>query len=200
MVVFCYLLVDEDTGEAVIIDPGGQHKKILEKVKARNARVKWVVNTHAHVDHTAGNRRVMSRTGAGLLIHELEAPRLRSLSHLVFSLFLGGMLSPRPAGLLKHGDIITFGKSRLSVIHTPGHAAGGICLYSEGDLFTGDTLFTEGTGRTDLAGGSERELIQSLKEKIFTLPDETLIWPGHNYGRSPVSTVKKQKDLYRALL
>jgi glyoxylase-like metal-dependent hydrolase (beta-lactamase superfamily II) len=98
---------------------------------------------------------------------------------------------------LSDGDLIRIGEISLRVIHTPGHTEGSICLYTPGHVFTGDTLFTEGMGRTDLPGGSYREIMDSIKNKILTLPDETVIWPGHHYGRFAHSTVAEQKRYYR---
>ena len=109
---------------------------------------------------------------------------------------VGGKGSPRPFMTLHDKDIITIGTITLKVIHTPGHTEGCICLYTPGHVFTGDTLFTEGMGRTDLPGGSHREIMHSIKQKILTLPDNTIVWPGHHYGRFPKSTVKEQKGFY----
>ena len=97
---------------------------------------------------------------------------------------------------LKDGDVVKLGSEQIDIIHTPGHTPGSICLYWKGNLFTGDTLFTEGMGRTDFKGGSMKDIMESIKRKILTLPDDTVIWPGHNYGRFPVSTVKEQKRYY----
>lgn len=197
MAVFCYLITDKETREAVLVDPAGDFDRIFRQVEARRATVKWVVNTHWHFDHTSGNDHVMKRTGAPLLIHERDAERLRGLFNRLMSRVSGGASSPKPWRTLKDGDTISLGHGGLSVLHTPGHTEGSICLYFPGNCFTGDTLFAEGYGRTDLADGSERKIIRSIRETILTLPDDTVIWPGHHYGRFPKSTVAEQKKMYR---
>jgi len=198
MAVFCYLLVDEDTKEAVLIDPAGDFNSIFSRVEKHNAEVRYVINTHGHYDHTSGNGHVMTKTGAVLLIHENDQGYIKEFPGAARGRFSGSQEPGREKlRLLKDGDLISFGNSKLRVIHTPGHTAGCICLYSDGNLFTGDTLFTEGVGRTDLPDSSESELVNSLKNKIFSLPDDTRIWPGHHYGKKPVSTVAEQKRYYR---
>jgi len=196
MVVFCYLVADEKTREGILIDPAGDYDRIFEVVERHRVTITWIVNTHGHFDHTSGNEYVMRKTGAQLLIHEADAAKLGSLSNRLLSRVMGGKGSPKPVRFLNDGDVITVGSVTLKVIHTPGHSEGGICLYTEGHIFTGDTLFTEGTGRTDLPGGSAQKLIDSIRNKILTLPDDTIIWPGHHYGRFPRSTVKEQKRYY----
>lgn len=181
MVVFCYLVVDDATGEAVLIDPAGDFDKITEKINSHEAKVKYIVNTHGHPDHTSGNVQAMKLTGADLMIHEKDLFMLRGNYSAV---------------LLKDGDVLTFGKANLNVIHTPGHSGGGICLYGGGCVFTGDTLFTEGMGRTDLGDASYGLIMDSIINKILALPDDTIIYPGHHYGRKPVSTVAEQKRIY----
>jgi hydroxyacylglutathione hydrolase len=196
MAVFCYLVCDEKTREAALIDPAGDYDLIMGKVKEHGAQVRYVINTHGHWDHTSGNDHIIKKTGAGLLIHSADAKSLSGIAGKILSRFLGGKGSPAPVRTLEDGDEIALGNTSLKVIHTPGHSEGSICIYGEGNLFTGDTLFTEGTGRTDLPGGSTRKITESIRNRILTLPDSTKIWPGHNYGRFPVSTVKEQKRYY----
>lgn len=197
MAVFCYLVGDESAGRGILIDPAGDQEKILKQIQAHGVTVEWIVNTHGHWDHTAGNEAMARLTGAGILIHEFDAPRLKSWSNRLFSRFLGGRTSPEPVQVLRDNDVISFGAESLTVVHTPGHTEGGICLHTPGHLFTGDTLFTEGCGRTDLPGGSMNQLLDSIRRRILTLPDETIIWPGHNYGQFPTSTVKEQRGFWR---
>ncbi|MFC1669174.1 MBL fold metallo-hydrolase [Spirochaetota bacterium] len=196
MVVFCYLVADVDSKEGILIDPAGDFQSIFKVVEKHKVKIKYIVNTHGHFDHTAGNDHAMKTTGASLLIHELDAPKLGSISNKLMSRFLGGKGSPKPVGLLKDGDIIKLGKTELKVLHTPGHSEGGICLYTKGHIFTGDTLFTEGMGRTDLPGGSTEKIMHSIKNIILSYPPKTIIWPGHHYGRTPKSTVAEQKRYY----
>jgi len=196
MAVFCYLVADEKTGEGLLIDPAGDFDEIFAVVEKHGVKIKYVVNTHGHFDHTSGNDHVIAKTGAQLLIHEADADSLGSVTNRLLSRFIGGKGSPKPFSFLRDGDIVSVGSVKLKVIHTPGHSEGGICLYTDGHIFTGDTLFTEGTGRTDLPGGSTKKIYDSIKNKILTLPDDTIIWPGHHYGRFPKSTVKEQKQYY----
>ena len=196
MAVFCYLIADEKTKEGLLIDPAGDFDRIFKMVKKHNVKIKWIVNTHGHFDHTSGNNEVIKRTGARLLIHESDLNLLGSFKNKIMSKAVGGKGSPKPMKTLNDGDVIEVGSVKLKVIHTPGHTEGGICLYTKGQIFTGDTLFTEGYGRTDMAGGSMKKLMNSITKKILTLPGDTVIWPGHHYGRSPKSTVKEQKRMY----
>lgn len=196
MSVFCYLLCDEETREAALIDPAGDFEHIFETVSRHGALVRYVINTHGHWDHTSGNARAIKKTGALLLVHEADAEHSRSIPNRILSLAPGGGVSPRPVRLLHGGEAIPLGCRELHVIHTPGHTPGSICILADGNLFTGDTLFTEGMGRTDMPGGSHKDLMNSIVNVILRLPDTTKIWPGHNYGRFPVSTVKEQKRYY----
>lgn len=198
MAVFCYLVADKKNGEGALIDPAGDFDRIFAAVERHSVKVKWVINTHGHFDHTSGNDHVMKRTGAGLLIHELDAPKLGSISSRVLSRFVGGKKSPAPVSLLKDGDVVDFGGASLQVMHTPGHSEGSISLYAPGHVFTGDTLFTEGMGRTDLGDGSMKKIMDSIRGRILSLPDDTVIWPGHHYGRNPYSTVREQKKYYQS--
>ncbi len=196
MAVYCYLVADEESGEGILIDPAGDYDRIFEVIDKHCVTVKYVVNTHGHFDHTSGNAEVIKRTGARLMIHEKDVDKLGSLTSRFFSRTMGGKKSPEPGVMLKDGDIIEAGSVKLRVIHTPGHSEGGICLYTEGNIFTGDTLFTEGMGRTDLMDGSMKKIMDSIQNRILSLPDDTIIWPGHHYGRKPSSTVKEQKRYY----
>lgn len=193
MAVFSYLIADENTGEGVLVDPAGDFDLLFDAVDRNRVKVKYVVNTHSHFDHTSGNEYVINKTGASLLIHEIEAPKLNSVMSRV--LRKGGK-SPEPVQLLNDGDVIQPGSLDIKVLHTPGHSPGSITLHAGKNLFTGDTLFTEGMGRTDLPGGSERDIMHSIRNIILSFPDDTIIWPGHHYGRNPRSTVKEQKRYY----
>mgnify|MGYP000002904566 CR=1 FL=1 len=195
MDVFCYLLVCEKTQEAVLIDPAGDFDDVMQAIHNHNARVIYIINTHGHFDHTSGNSKMIELTGAQLLIHEDDIDQLTGITNRLMARFNKGSASPKPMRTLHDGDIIKFGKEQLEVIHTPGHTPGSICLYTPGHVFTGDTLFTEGMGRTDLPGGSYKQIMESIY-RILSLPDDTIIWPGHHYGRFPKSTVAEQKRYY----
>lgn len=196
MDVFCYIIGDGVAGEGILIDPAAEFGKIEEYIRKNKLRITAVVNTHGHFDHTGGNRYFARKTGAKVFIHGDDLPCLHGRLSRFIDFIRGRWGRFYETVSLKDGDIIRAGNIEVRVIHTPGHSPGSICLYSGGNLFTGDTLFTEGTGRTDFAGGSEAELIKSVREKILSLPDDTKIWPGHNYGRFSVSTVREQKRIY----
>ncbi|MBW1680732.1 MAG: MBL fold metallo-hydrolase [Deltaproteobacteria bacterium] len=189
MAIFCYMVGDEATGTCALIDPAFDTKRILAETSRRGFRPTHVINTHGHSDHTAGNAAVLEATHARLFIHEKDAPRLKGRLNRVLSRVMGGKGSPPPHVLLKDGDRIRVGETELTVLHTPGHTPGSICIYAPGHLFTGDTLFVSAVGRTDLRGGSLEVLLRSIREKIYTLPGDTVVWPGHDYGPEPKSTV-----------
>lgn len=157
----CYLIISKE--ELGIIDPGGGAKKLLEKVKKSKAKPKYIINTHFHVDHTFATQRTREITGAKVLIHKAE----EEFFHL------------KPDKFLTEGDEIKIGEVSLKVLHTPGHSEGSICLLEDKFIFTGDTLFKDGYGRTDLAGGSQDKLIQSLKKLKRKLKRGMIIYPGH---------------------
>jgi len=189
MDTFCYLVGDRKTKTCALIDPAFDTPRILDIAAGMEFEVSHVINTHCHSDHTAGNRAIGDATGAKLLIHAIDAERLKKILNSTFSHFLGGRSSPKPDVLLQDNDRIDIGATCLKTIHTPGHTPGGICLYTEGHVFTGDSLFVEAVGRTDLPGGSSAQLLRSIREKIYTLPGATIVWPGHDYGTTPRSTV-----------
>jgi glyoxylase-like metal-dependent hydrolase (beta-lactamase superfamily II) len=193
METFCYLVGDEASGNAGLIDPAFEVPRILEKTYAAGYRITHVINTHHHADHSAGNAEVIKATGAQLSIHKLDAPALLKVAGKAFARMLGGKGSPAADRQLSDGDSVIIGMTRLRVLHTPGHTPGSICLYAPGHLFTGDTLFVGGVGRTDLPGGDPRQLMTSIRTRIYTLPDNTIIWPGHDYGDRPSSTVALEK-------
>ncbi|MDY7032539.1 MAG: MBL fold metallo-hydrolase [Thermodesulfobacteriota bacterium] len=193
LAVFSYVVADRESREGLIIDPGGSPGKILNVVDEDGIKIRYIVNTHSHNDHIAFNAETLSKTGAQLIIHELEAKSLTRIYKGIFNRMLGGRPSPEPDVLVKDGDSIRIGGSSLEVIHTPGHSKGGICLYSDDNLFTGDTLFVGGIGRTDLPGGSLKVLLHSIEKRLLALPDETIVWPGHNYGTTPYSTVMHER-------
>jgi hydroxyacylglutathione hydrolase len=193
MMTFAYLVADETSGTCALIDPAFDTDRILREARNRGYTVTHVINTHGHSDHTAGNAAILAATDARLVIHEKDAKRLEKRLNKVFSRVLGGKGSPGADIFVSDGDRIEIGKTHLTVLHTPGHTPGSICLYGEGHVFTGDTLFVGGVGRTDLPGGSTKQLLESIREKIYTLPPNTTVWPGHNYGPSPSSTVEREK-------
>ena len=192
MAVFAYLVGDPITGDALVIDPADNIKGIVAEAQKNNLRINYIVNTHGHVDHISGNTEMQKATGAKIIVHEDDAIMLTHTPAMILKMF-GAKASPSADILVKDGDIISTGNVELKVIHTPGHSPGGICLYTPGYVFTGDTLFVEAVGRTDLPGGASQTLYKAVKEKLFVLPDETKVMPGHNYGRTPTSTIGHEK-------
>lgn len=182
----CYLIGCEETKEAALIDPGGDAPQIMRLIENSGLTVKYIINTHGHIDHIGANQQVKEATGAELLIHEADAPMLTSAGRNL-SLFTGRVVSgPAADWELKDGDRIKIGKTvELEVIHTPGHTPGGICLKTGDIIFTGDTLFAGSIGRTDFPGGSYRQLIESIKQKLMVFEDHVVVYPGHG----PASTI-----------
>lgn len=190
MMANCYLVWCEATREALVIDPGGEGGRILAEIAGEQLQVKYIVNTHGHVDHIAADEEVRNATGARLLIHAEDAAMLTSPS-LNLSIYVGaGVSGLKPDALLAEGEEIDCGEQvRLRVLHTPGHTRGGICLLDANPgaaaIFTGDTLFAGSIGRTDFPGGSYKTLIASIRDKILPLDDACVVYPGHG----PASTV-----------
>lgn len=193
MALFAYIIGDPVTGTCALVDPASEVDRILATVAEMGYRVTHLINTHGHGDHVCGNREVIKKTGAKLWIHRADAPLLRHFVNRMFSRIAGGRPSPAPDVLVEDGDTIGVGAVSLSVLHTPGHTRGGICLYTPGHVFTGDTLFTGAVGATFLPGTSHETLIRGIRERLFPLPDDTIVWPGHDYGKTPFSTILKEK-------
>lgn len=190
--VFAYIVACKVTKEALVIDPAAEEERILREAESRGYRIKYIVNTHSHIDHIMGNRRMKELTGAEIVIHESEADALVNQSPGMMQMF-HAQPSPPADITVREGDLISIGETSLKVIHTPGHSPGSISLYHNGMVFTGDTLFVGGIGRTDLGGGSFQLLASSIRNKLFKLPDETIVAPGHNYGYTPKSTIGQEK-------
>jgi glyoxylase-like metal-dependent hydrolase (beta-lactamase superfamily II) len=193
MEVFCYIISCPNTNEAMVIDPAGDEEKVVERIQQKNLELKYIVNTHGHPDHTCGNGKVKELTGAKIVVHELDAPLVSSEHGKEMARQWGFSPSPPADVTVKDGEQIVAGDVSLDVIHTPGHTPGGMCLLGNGNVFTGDTLFVGAIGRTDLPGASMSQFMTSIKERLLTLPGETIVWPGHNYGVQPTSTIDHEK-------
>lgn len=175
----CYVFADEGTREAAIIDPGADTGAISEYIKKNGLKVRYVINTHGHGDHIGGNYFFAQKGGVGLLIHEDDADFLTAPGLNLSAAFGVSIKAPAATRLLKDGEKIQVGGLYLEVLHTPGHTPGGICLRSGDVVFTGDTLFYEGVGRTDLPNSSDKAIFKSIKDKLMTLPDDCRVYPGH---------------------
>jgi glyoxylase-like metal-dependent hydrolase (beta-lactamase superfamily II) len=176
--VNCYLLGCEETRQGVVIDPGADADRIIPLISRHGLKIVHVINTHGHFDHVSGNRKMLEATGADLLLHEADVPLLSLAGATAAAYGLKAEDSPFPDGYLSDGMNIAFGNYELTVLHTPGHTQGGCCLYCEGLVITGDTLFADSVGRTDLPGGSHAALLESIHRKLLTLPDGTVAYPG----------------------
>jgi glyoxylase-like metal-dependent hydrolase (beta-lactamase superfamily II) len=170
---FTYVLEDEETKDAVIIDPSWDLDLVIETLERNALKAKYVINTHHHFDHTIGNDAIVKHTKSKILQHESS-----TLKNDI---------------KLSDGEKIKFGNSELTVVHTPGHSKDSICLIGDGKIFSGDALFVGNCGRVDLPGGSAKELYHSLFDIICKLDDNLVLYPGHNYGNSPNSTIGKEK-------
>ncbi|MFA7405525.1 MAG: MBL fold metallo-hydrolase [Pelobacteraceae bacterium] len=191
LAVNCFILGCEETREGVVVDAGDDAARIIAAVERHGLHIGHVINTHGHFDHVGANRRVVERFNSRLLIHEEDAAMLARASVVASSYGIAGENSPLPDGFLTDGMVIGFGKHTLKVLHTPGHTQGGCCLYikDEKTVITGDTLFADSIGRTDLPGGSHEQLLESIQTKLFTLPDDVVAYPGHG----PKTTIGHEK-------
>ncbi len=193
MEVFCYLVACSRTKEALVIDPAGDEERVVDRIKEKKLNLKYIVNTHGHADHTCGNEKVKELTGAEIVMHELDDQMFNSAQGQEMARQWGFNTSPPADKHVKDGDQIVVGDVSLNVLHTPGHSPGGICLLGDGNVFTGDTLFVGAIGRTDLPGSSVDQFMESIKEKLLTLPGETIVRPGHDYGVRSFSTIEEER-------
>jgi len=171
---FTYIIEDEETGETIILDPSWNLDEIQKVITRHDLKIKYIVNTHHHFDHTLGNEAMAKEYEAKIVQHESS-----TLKHDIS---------------LKDGQKIKFGNSELTVIHTPGHSKDSICLVGDGKIFTGDTLFVGNCGRVDLPGGSAKELYHSLFDVLAIMDGSLVLYSGHNYGSTPNSTLGKEKQ------
>jgi hydroxyacylglutathione hydrolase len=170
---FSYVIADDTTREAAVVDSSYNAGEITRILQAENLKLKYIVNTHGHSDHTAGNQELRSMSGAKIVAHKLSKINADMK--------------------VNDDDVIRIGSITVKVIHTPGHTPDGICLLFDGKLLTGDTLFVGECGRTDLPGGNSKSMYDSLFYKLLKLDDDVEVYPGHDYGSKPSSTIGEEK-------
>lgn len=187
----CYLVYCTESLECAIVDPGAEAQKIFHLITKKSLNPVVLLNTHGHIDHIGANKDIKERFNIPLCIHALDKSMLENVQQLELSFFLGAKESPSPDKYLEDGDMVKLGNSSLQVIHTPGHSPGSVSFLGDGFILSGDTLFYGGVGRADLPGGSWDELERSIKNKILTLPDETIVLPGHG----PTTSVGQERNL-----
>lgn len=189
--VNCFILGDKQSNEGMVVDPGADCEVILSAVARFGLKVKYIVNTHGHFDHIGCNRHLKEKTGGELLVHKEDVPFLLNASRSAQKYGLSVEDSPEPDAFLFDGMKLELGHRSIEILHTPGHTQGGCCLYlaNEKLVITGDTLFADSVGRTDLPGGDHAQLIACIKNKLMTLPDDTVVWPGHG----PSSSIAQER-------
>jgi glyoxylase-like metal-dependent hydrolase (beta-lactamase superfamily II) len=176
----CYLVAAAEGEEAVVIDPGANAREILQVIEQKKLKVNKIINTHGHCDHIGANREIKGQTGAQILIHRLGAPLLTDPVANLSRFFSSPVASPPADILLEEGNVVKVGGLSLKVLFTPGHSPGGISLLVPGKaVFAGDTLFQGSIGRTDFPGASLELLLESIRQKLLILGEETVVYPGH---------------------
>ncbi|MBI4689176.1 MAG: MBL fold metallo-hydrolase [Nitrospirae bacterium] len=185
----CFIVADEGTKETMVIDPGDEPDRIIDAIREGNLKVKYIICTHTHFDHVGAVSDVRNETGAKIVIHkdDLEIYNAARDQAALWGYELEPL--PEPDMFVDEGDKLQIGNLRFEVLHTPGHSPGGICLYGEDTIFTGDTLFAGAVGRTDFYGGDMGKLKRSFS-RLISLPPDTKIFAGHG----PSSTIKEEKE------
>ena len=173
MANFTYIVADEETDEAAIIDPSWDLEKVFDALKKNGWKAKYIINTHSHFDHVLGNEQIAKVTKAKIIQHK-DSQLEKNIA-------------------VSEGDVIRVGSIEMKVVHTPGHSKDSMCLVLDGMVFTGDTLFVGNCGRTDLPGSDPKEMYNSLLNIVSRLDDKLVVYPGHNYGQAPTSTIGFEK-------
>ena len=185
----CYLVADPESGEAIYIDPGAEAEMLIDKIQKQDLNLKYVINTHCHIDHCAEISRVVNYFKVPYYIHKDDLPLLDILQEQGDMFGLKVQARPPVTGFVEDGDLIEFGKLNALILHTPGHSPGSISIKIQDAVFVGDCLFMDSIGRTDLYKGDYNQLIRSIKEKLLVLDDNTEVYPGHG----PKTTIGREK-------
>jgi len=185
-----YILFDEETKDAVLIDAGGDFIETRKALEELDANLKYILNTHAHMDHIAGDEELQRNFNIPIYMHKDDAVLIKAFKESLRMFGLPDYEPPENVTFIEDGHIFKLGNKEIKTIHTPGHTKGGVSYLVDDMLFSGDTLFLESIGRTDLYGGNYNQLITSIREKLYVLPDETKVYPGH--GAS--TTIAHEKD------
>lgn len=188
----CSVIGDETTHEAMVIDPGDDIEDVLAIIRKHNLRVKQIVITHGHIDHVGGAMKLRAATGASILLNENDFSQLKMLDVQAAWIGVAPPGEVKIDGSVTTGEKVAAGTHEATILHTPGHTEGSICLYfpAENKLIAGDTLFAGSIGRTDLPGGSMQKILKSLHGSLMTLPDETVVIPGHG----PATTIGEERE------
>ena len=187
-----YLIIDEQSKEAALVDCSSVNEEVRNTLAEYEASLKYVLLTHGHFDHVAGIR---NNPDVKVVMHENDMGWLNKVNQYLPMFGMSEITTPRVDVFIKDGDVIKLGETAIKVINTPGHTQGGVCYLADGKLFSGDTIFREAVGRCDLEGGNFDQIVESIENKIFTLPPETVIYPGH--GR--MTSVEWEKEHNRFL-
>lgn len=182
-----YLLIDENSGEAALVDCSSVDKNIESELQGQKAKLKYILLTHGHFDHIAGIR---PNSEVKIAMHKADLVWLEKTNQYLPMFGIPEITIPNIDIFIEDGDILKLGNTEIKVIHTPGHTQGGVCYLTNGKLFSGDTIFRESVGRCDLEGGNFSQIVNSIKNKIFTLPSDTIIYPGHG----KMSSVEWEKE------
>ena len=188
-----YLIIDEESKEAALVDCSAVDSDINEELERQGAKLKYILLTHGHFDHIAGIRPGGNPSSAErpqIVMHKADLGWLEKANQYMPMFGMPSITIPKIDIFVQDGDILNLGNMEIKVIHTPGHTQGGVCYLADGKLFSGDTIFREAVGRCDLEGGDFDQIVESIENKIFTLPPETLIYPGH--GR--MTSVEWEKE------
>ncbi len=186
----CYLVCDEDSREAIFIDPGAEAERLIDEVEKENLNLKYIINTHCHIDHTAEVDKVMNHFNLPFHMHEGDIGLLKSLKEQgsFFGISVGEI--PQSIKFVEDGNHLLIGDRKCTIIHTPGHSPGGISIKIDSDVFVGDCLFLDSIGRTDLPGGDYEQLINSIRTRLLSLDDATIVYPGHG----PPTTIGRERQ------